>query len=88
MHPFDTIIVISIACCVGFPPAIYVKKDHVLAAGYFVASTIGAFAGSYLFLIQVSWLDKPGVIIGGLAGATLLVVTWHFARKNKALGRY
>lgn len=88
MHPFDMIIVISIACFVGFPPAIYVKKDHVLAAGYFIASTIGAFAGSYLVLYQFSWLGKPGILIGGLAGAIFLVASWHLARKNKNRGRY
>jgi len=66
MHTFDTIIVISIACCIGFVPAIYVKKDPILAIGYFVASTIGAFAGSHLVLRKFTQFDKPGIVFGGI----------------------
>ena len=83
MQPLDIIIVISIACCAGFTPAIYVKKDLMLAVGYFVGSTIGAFTGSYLALWSLSQFDKFGIIFGGLFGAVLFVVSWHFARKNK-----
>ncbi|MBC8240617.1 MAG: hypothetical protein O2967_23610 [Proteobacteria bacterium] len=83
MHTFDTIIVISIACCVGFIPAIFVKKDLVLAVGYFVASTSGAFIGSYLAVRYFPQSDKPGLLFGGIFGAALLAVGWHFARKNK-----
>jgi uncharacterized membrane protein YfcA len=83
MHYFDIIIMISIACCVGFTPAIYVKKDVVLAAGYFVASTAGAFSGSYLALSYFPQTDKPGIILGGLLGAILLVVVWHWVRKDR-----
>jgi uncharacterized membrane protein YfcA len=83
MHPFDTIIVISIACCVGFTPAIYVKKDLILAIGYFVGSTVGAFTGSYLALWYFPQSDKFGIIFGGIFVAVLLVASWHFARKHK-----
>ncbi len=82
MHPFDVIIVISIACCVGFIPAIYVKKDPVLATGYFIGSAIGAFAGSYLALSYFPGSDKPGILFGGILSAVLLVAAWHHARKS------
>ena len=88
MHPFDMIIIVSIACCVGFVPAIYVKKDPVLAAGYFVASTAGAFTGSYLALWYFPQSDKPGILFGGFAGAVLLVVIWRRARKNRKIDHY
>jgi hypothetical protein len=76
-------IIISIACCVGFTPAIYVKKDLMLSVGYFIGSTSGAFAGSYLALWYLPQSDKPGIVFGGLFGAVLLVVSWHFVRKHK-----
>ncbi|MDH3743158.1 MAG: hypothetical protein OER56_16330 [Hyphomicrobiales bacterium] len=88
MHPYDILIVISIACCVGFTPAIYVKKDFLLALGYFVASTVGAFSGSYLAFWYFPQSDKPGLIFGGLLVAVLLVSLWHRARKNRDLGHY
>ena len=83
MHPFDKIIVISIACCIGFIPAIYVKKDLALAVGYFVGSTVGAISGSYLALWYFPHSDKPGLLFGGFFGAILLVISWHFARRHK-----
>ena len=82
MHPFDIIIVISIACCVGYIPAIYVKTDCVLSAGYFVGSAVGAFAGSYLALWYLPAFGKPGLLFGGLSGAIALVGVWHFLRKD------
>lgn len=88
MHTFDTIIVISIACCIGFVPAIYVKKDPILAIGYFVASTIGAFAGSHLVLRKFTQFDKPGIVFGGIVAAIILVTIWHFVRKDKAQDHY
>jgi uncharacterized membrane protein YeaQ/YmgE (transglycosylase-associated protein family) len=83
MHPFDIIIAISIACCVGFVPAIYVNKDLLLAIGYFVGSTVGSFAGSFLSLWFFPEFDKLGIVLGGLIGAILLVVIWHLARKSR-----
>ena len=50
----------------GFVPAIYVKKDLLLAVGYFVASTMGVFAGGYLALWYFPQLDKPGILFGGI----------------------
>jgi uncharacterized membrane protein YeaQ/YmgE (transglycosylase-associated protein family) len=88
MHPFDIIIVISIACCVGYFPAIYVKRDLLLAIGYVVGSTAGAFAGSYLALWWFPQYDKPGILFGGFFGAILLVATWHFVRKRKDQDHY
>lgn len=88
MHPYDMLIIISIACCAGFTPAIYVKKDFMLAAGYFVASTAGAFSGSYLALWYLPQYGKPGIIFGGMSVAGLLVTLWHRARKSPDLGRY
>ncbi len=85
MHPFDIMIVISIACCVGYSPAIYVQNDLVLAVGYFVFCTIGAFAGSFIALWYFPQFDKPGIIIGGLIGAIALVVGWSFAWRRKRL---
>lgn len=82
MHSFDIIIVISIACCVGFVPAVYVKTDAVLAIGYFVGSTAGAFAGSHLALWEFPQSDKPGILMGGFLGAVLLVGLWHCARRS------
>lgn len=82
MHPFDVIIVISIACCVGFVPAIYVKSDAVLAIGYFVGSTAGAFAGSHMALWWLPGSGKPGILTGGFLGAILLVGLWHLARRH------
>ena len=86
MHSFDIIIVISIACCVGYIPAIYVKKDLLLAIGYVVGSTAGAFAGSYLAFWWFPQSDKPGILFGGIFGAILLVAVWHFVRKRKDQG--
>ena len=88
MHPYDILIMISIACCVGFTPAIYVKKDFLLALGYFVASTAGAFSGSYLAFWYFPQSGKPGLIFGGFLVAVLLAAIWHRARKNRDLGRY
>ena len=82
MHPFDIVIILSIACCVGYMPAIYVKRDPVLAGGYFVGSTLGAFAGSYLALWLLPASDKPGILIGGMAGAIVLVGSWHLVRRS------
>ena len=82
MHPYDIMIVISIACCVGFTAAIYVRKDYVLSAGYFVGATLGAFSGSTLTFWLLPWLDKPGLLLGGFGGAVLLVGLWHFARRK------
>ena len=83
MHNFDLIIMVSIACCVGFVPAIYVKKDVLLAAGYFFASTIGVFAGSYLALWYFPQSDKPGLLLGGIFGAVLLVISWHLTNRHR-----
>ncbi len=83
MHPFDTIIVISIACCIGFIPAVFVKKDLLLAVGYFVASTVDAFGGSYLALWIYPQPSKLAIIFGGILGAAVLVAGWHAARKKK-----
>ena len=83
MHPFDVIIAMSIACCVGYIPAIYVKKDLLLSVGYFIGSTIGAFTGSYLALLYIPLSGKPGMLLGGLSCAVLFVASWHFARKDK-----
>jgi len=83
MHPFDMLIVVSIACCVGFTPAIYVKNDLLLCAGYFVGSTVGAFSGSYLALWFFPQFDKPGILFGAFSGAVLLVVIWHFAMRDR-----
>ena len=82
MHPVDIIIVISIACMVGFIPLIYVKHDLFLAIGYLVASTIGAFTGSHIALWYFSQSSKPGIIFGGIVGALLPVVVWHFIRRG------
>lgn len=82
MHPFDIIILISVACCVGFTAAIYVRRDYVLSGGYFVGGTIGAFAGGFLMQWLAPGFDKPGLLAGGLGGAILLVVLWHFARRG------
>jgi hypothetical protein len=60
-----------------------VKKDLMLAAGYFAGSTIGAFTGSYLALWYFLQFDKFGILFGGIFGAVLLAAGWHFARKNK-----
>ena len=81
MHPFDIIIVISIACCVGFTAAIYVRRDYILSGGYFICSTAGAFAGSYLAQWQAPASGKPGLLLGGLGGSILLAVLWHLARR-------
>lgn len=86
MHPFDIMIIISIACCVGFTPAIYVTKDLVLSIGYFVASTAGAFGGSYLALWYIPESDKFGIVVGGLVSAISLVAIWHWIRKHKDVG--
>jgi|TARA_B100000315_G_scaffold238614_1_gene256571 hypothetical protein len=83
MHLFDIVVLVSIACCVGFAPAIYVKKDLLLSIGYFVGSTIGAFSGGYLALWYFPQSGKPGILFSGLFGAVLLDLGWHFARKNK-----
>ena len=83
MHPFDLIILVSIACCAGFIPAIYVKKDVVLAVGYFVASTIGVFTGGYLALWYLPQSDKPGILFGGIFGAVLLVISWHITNRHR-----
>ena len=83
MHPYDIMIIVSIACCVGITPAIYVKKDLFLAVGYLVASTAGAFSGSYLALWYFPQTDKFGIIFGGLLSAISLVAVWHWIRKDK-----
>jgi len=82
MHTFDIIIVMSIACCVGWIPAIYLERDYVLAIGYFICSAIGAFLGAYLALWTLPEFDKPGLLVGGLSGAVSLVLAWHFVRKK------
>ena len=86
MHPFDIIITISIACCIGFTPAIYVKRDPVLAAGYFVASTAGAFAGSFAALWYAPSYGKPGSLALGIAGAVVLVAAWHLYARHRDCG--
>lgn len=83
MHPFDIIIVASIACCVGFVPALYVKKDVMLSVGYFIGSPIGAFAGSYMALWYFPQYDKPGILFGAFSGAIVLVVIWHRAMRYR-----
>lgn len=83
MHPFDVIIVISIACCVGFTPAIYVRRDPILAAGYFVASTAGAFAGGFAAIWYAPSYGKPGLLGLGIAGAVVLVAAWHFSARRR-----
>ena len=82
MHPTDTMIVISIACMVGITPVLYVNKDVALAVGYLVGSTIGAFTGAYLALWYFPLSDKAGILIGGLAGALLMVAAWHLVRRD------
>ena len=83
MHAFDIIIVICISCCVGFVPALYVQKDVLLSAGYFVGSVIGAFGGSYLMFWYAPQFDKPGILAGAFGGAILLVVVWHLFMKGR-----
>lgn len=82
MHPVDLFIIIGIACMVGFTPLIYVKHDLLLAIGYIVLSTAGAFAGAYVALWYFPQSDKPGIIFGGLAGSILPVAVWHFVRRR------
>ena len=81
MHPADVMIVLSIACVMGFTPAIYVKKDLLLATGYFFASTIGSFAGGHIAIWYFPHTDKAGIIFGAIFGALVLVVGWHYSRK-------
>ncbi len=83
MHPFDIIILVSTACCVGLIPVIYVKRDLLLAVGYCVCSTVGAFAGGFLALWYFPQFDKVGILFGGIFSAVLLVVVWHFACRDR-----
>lgn len=83
MHPYDIMVVISIACCVGFSLAIYEDRDPVLVIGYFAGSTMGAFAGGYLALWGFPEYGKFGIIFGGLLGAVVLVTLWRVMRKRQ-----
>jgi len=82
MHPTDIMIVICIACMVGITPVLYVGNDVALAVGYLVGSTIGAFTGAYVAFWYFPQSDKPGILIGGIAGALLTVASWHLVRRD------
>jgi len=86
MHPYDIMVIISIACCVGYSLAIYEERDPILVLGYFVASTAGAFAGSYFVVWAFPEFHKFGMIGGGLAGAALLAVSWKYVWRLKGSG--
>lgn len=82
MHPYDIMVVISIACCVGYSFAIYERKDPILVLGYFVASAAGAFAGGYVALWALPELRTIAIIGGAFVVAIVLTLAWRAGRRK------
>ena len=82
MHPYDIMIIISIACVVGFTGVIYVDKDLKLALLLIAAAAIGCPLGAWVFWRFVPIHDQFAVIFGGFAGGTILSLYAHWLRRG------
>lgn len=82
MHAYDIMLIVSIACVIGFVAVIYVENDLVLALGYVVAAVIGTFSGAYLAFWFVPIHDQFAVIFGAFGGGLILAILTRVARSK------
>lgn len=80
MHPYDIMLIISIACMVGFVGVIYVEDDLILALGYILAAVVGTFSGAYLAFWFVPIQDQFAIIFGAIGGGVALAIMIRVAR--------
>lgn len=81
MHPYDGILIVSIATAVGWTAAIYVKNSPLLVVGYIVSSAVGALvagvAVDYLHEAQSKFPLIFCTFLGaGVAIAGVRFVAW------------
>ena len=82
MHAYDIMLIVSIACVVGFIGVIYVENDLPLALGYVVAAVVGTFTGAYLAFWYVPIHDQFAVIFGAFTGGVTLAVLARVTRSK------
>lgn len=82
MHAYDIMLIVSIACVVGFVAVIYVEDDLILALGYVAAAIVGTFSGAYLAFWFVPIHDQFAIIFGAFFGGVLLAILTKIARRK------
>lgn len=85
VHPYDGILIVSIATAVGWTAAIYVKNSPLLVIGYIVSSAVGALVAGvttdYLHEAQ----SKFPLIFSAFLGAVVAVAMVRFVARRKGL---
>lgn len=82
MHPYDIMLIVSIACMIGFTTVIYVENDLILAFGYLGASAAGNGLGGYLGVHLLPIQDQFAIIFGAFGGGVLLCFAVWLARRR------
>ena len=83
MHPYDIMLVISIATAAIFTSLIYVRRDLVLAFGSIAAAIIGSFGGAFVALRWAPVHDQFAIMFGAIGGSALLIgVFWVLAGRR------
>ena len=85
MHPYDVILIISVACVIGFTGVIYVDDDLLLALGYLASAILGCPTGAWVFWRFVPIQDQFAVIFGAFSGGLSLAVLNYWLR-NRSKG--
>jgi len=85
VHPYDIILIVSIATAVGWTAAIYVKNSPLLVIGYIVSSAAGALLASvatdYLHEAQ----SKFPLIFSAFLGAVVAIAMVRYVAWRKGL---
>ena len=74
MHPYDIILIISIATAVGWTASLYVEKSPLLVIAYIALSVIAAFVAVLVTEAVIEAQSKFPMIISAFLGATATVI--------------
>ncbi|MFT7595448.1 MAG: hypothetical protein ACI8R4_002776 [Paracoccaceae bacterium] len=75
-------LIVSIACVIGFTAIIYVDNDLTLALGYLGASVVGTVLGGFAGLYLIPVQDQFAIIFGAFGGGVVLCIAVRLARRH------
>lgn len=85
MHPYDIILIISIATAVGWTASLYVEKSPLLVIAYIALSVIAAFVAVLVTEALIEAQSKFPMIISAFLGATVTVIAIRLIGKRRGM---
>ena len=82
MHAYDILLIVSVACVIGFTAVIYVDDDLPLALGYVAAAIVGPPVGGWLFYTFLPVQQQFALILGAFLGGLLLAFAARWVRHS------